>query len=50
MNEKKDYIINEKGQINPFDYSNTGIIQRNMLWENGIHQMRQILKTLRKQP
>ena len=24
MKENKDYIINEKGEINPVDYSNTG--------------------------
>ena len=36
MKENKDYIINEKGEINPVDYLNTGIVQRNM------HQMLQI--------
>ena len=36
MKENKDYIINEKGEIYPVDYLNTGIVQRNM------HQMLQI--------
>ena len=30
MKENKDYIINENGEINPVDYLNTGIVQRNM--------------------
>ena len=44
MKENKDYIINEKGEINPVDYWKTGIIQRNM------HQMLQILNALRIHP
>jgi preprotein translocase subunit SecA len=50
MKENKDYIINEKGEINPVDYSNTGIVQRNMVWENGMHQMLQILNALSIHP
>ena len=44
MKENKDYIINEKGEINPVDYLNTGIVQRNM------HRMLQILNALRIHP
>ena len=40
MKENKDYIINEKGEINRVDYLNTGIVQRNM------HQMLQILNKI----
>ena len=50
MKENKDYIINENGEINPVDYSNTGMVQRNMVWENGMHQMLQILNVLRIHP
>ena len=50
MKENKDFIINEKGEINPVDFSNTGIVQRNMVWENGMHQMLQILNILRIHP
>ena len=27
MKENKEYIINEKGEINPVDYLNTGIVK-----------------------
>jgi hypothetical protein len=44
MKENKDYIINEKGEINPVYYLNTGIVQRNM------YQILQILNALRIHP
>ena len=50
MKENKDFIINENGEINPVDFSNTGIVQRNMVWENGMHQMLQIINELRIHP
>ena len=44
MKENKDEIINEKGEINPVYYLNTGIVQRNM------YQILQILNALRIHP
>ena len=44
MKENKDYIINEKGEINPVDYLNIGVVRRNM------HRMLKILNALRIHP
>lgn len=36
------YIISKSGTIAPVDASNTGIVQPNMHWNNGLHQFLQI--------
>lgn len=38
---KKHYII-EKGKIIPVDFRNTGCLQKNVEWENGLHQFLQM--------
>ncbi|CAM4888627.1 unnamed protein product [Rotaria socialis] len=37
----KHYIL-KKGKVAPVDASNTGIVQQNMHWSNGLHQFLQI--------
>lgn len=37
----KHYIL-DKGKIAPVDASNTGVVQQNMHWNNGLHQFLQI--------
>jgi preprotein translocase subunit SecA len=37
----KHYVL-DKGKIAPVDASNTGVVQQNMHWNNGLHQFLQI--------
>lgn len=39
-----------KGKIVPVDYENTGILQRNMVWSNGLAQFLQMKEGLRMTP
>ena len=41
MTENKDFII--KDNIIPVDYSNTGVLQNNMIWDGGLQQILQII-------
>jgi preprotein translocase subunit SecA len=49
QHEKVDYIIKD-GEIKPIDKNNTGIVQTNMSWQNGLHQFLQIKHGLRISP
>ncbi|KAI1731243.1 secA DEAD-like domain-containing protein [Ditylenchus destructor] len=52
--ENKDYIVklnDEKRKIIAIvDFENTGIVQRNMVWRDGLHQFLQIKHSLRITP
>ena len=41
MIENRDFVI--KKNIIPVDYSNTGVLQNNMVWEGGLQQILQII-------
>ena len=41
MIENRDFII--KNNIIPVDYSNTGVLQNNMVWDGGLQQILQII-------
>ena len=45
----RHYCIN-KGSIVAIDYSNTGVLQYNTVWENGLHQFLQIKEGLKVKP
>uniref|UniRef100_A0A915EEL5 Preprotein translocase subunit SecA n=1 Tax=Ditylenchus dipsaci TaxID=166011 RepID=A0A915EEL5_9BILA len=51
MQENKDYVLkqNKKGQtiIAIVDYINTGIVEKQTVWQNGLHQFLQIKHNLR---
>ena len=42
LEEKKDFLKTEN-EINPIDYSNTGEVQSNMVWDGGLQQFLQII-------
>ena len=42
LEEKKDFLKKDN-EINPIDYSNTGEIQSNMVWDGGLQQFLQII-------
>eukprot|EP01084_Bolivina_argentea_P174911 302944_1 len=42
----KDYVI-EKNRICPVDYDNTGCVQHNMHWSNGLHEFLQLKHNLK---
>ena len=41
MVENRDFVI--KDNIVPVDYSNTGVLQNNMIWDGGLQQILQII-------
>lgn len=47
----KDYVVvnNEEGRriVAPVDFSNTGIINHNTQWSNGLHQILQVKELLK---
>ena len=42
MVENRDFIIKNKSIV-PVDYSNTGVLQNNMVWDGGLQQILQII-------
>ena len=42
MIEEKDFIKKENNIV-PIDYSNTGVVQNNMVWDGGLQQILQII-------
>jgi preprotein translocase subunit SecA len=38
----QNYILDNKGKVIPVDADNTGVLQQNMNWSNGLHQFLQI--------
>ena len=46
MIENRDFII-KNNNIVPVDYSNTGVLQDNMIWEGGLQQILQIIHNVK---
>ena len=42
MIEEKDFIKKDNNIV-PIDYSNTGVVQNNMVWDGGLQQILQII-------
>jgi preprotein translocase subunit SecA len=49
LKEKVDYIIKDN-EVKPIDAENTGIVQTNTQWQNGLHQFLQMKHGLRITP
>jgi preprotein translocase subunit SecA len=51
---RENYILTEiedgRSVISPVDYTNTGVVQSNTVWDNGIHQFLQIKHGIELQP
>ena len=46
MTQNKDFII-KNNNIVPVDYSNTGVLQDNMVWDGGLQQILQIIHNVK---